>query len=86
MKTFEYTIADPVGIHARPAGILIKEIKRYDGVSVTVTKGGKTANALRLMALIGLGIKQGDPVTVSVEGENEEEVAARVEEFFHTYF
>ena len=85
MKTFEYTITDPVGIHARPAGILVKEIKKYAS-TVTVIKGEKAVNALKLMALMGMGIKQGDTVTVSIEGENEEEVAAKIEEFFKTYF
>ena len=86
MKSFDYVITDPVGIHARPAGILVKEIKNYVGATVTVTKGDKTVNALKLMALMGMGIKQGDTVTVSIEGENEEEVAAKIEEFFKTYF
>lgn len=82
MKSFEYTITDPVGIHARPAGVLVKEIKNFPGVTVTVTKGDKSVNALKLMALMGMGIKQGDTVTVSVEGENEDSVAAALETFF----
>ena len=87
MKSFEYTITDPVGIHARPAGILVKEIKsKYAGATVTVTKGDKSVNALKLMALMGMGIKQGDTVTVSVEGENEESVCAAIEEFFKNNF
>ena len=86
MKSFDYTITDPVGIHARPAGVLVKEIKNYPGVTVTVTKGEKSVNALKLMALMGMGVKQGDTVTVSVEGENEEEVAAKIEEFFKANF
>ena len=61
MKSFEYVITDPVGIHARPAGILVKEIKKYAS-TVTVTKGEKSVNALKLMALMGMGIKQGDTV------------------------
>jgi len=86
MKSFEYTITDPVGIHARPAGILVKEIKNYVGSTVTVIKGEKSAEATKLMKLMGMGIKQGDTVTVTVEGGNEEEVAAKIEEFFKTYF
>ena len=65
MKSFEYTITDPVGIHARPAGILVKEIKKYAS-TVTVSKGDKAVNALKLMALMGMGIKQGDTVKVTV--------------------
>lgn len=82
MKSFEYTVTDPVGIHARPAGILVKEVKSLAGVTVTISKGEKSCNALKLMALMGMGIKQGDTVTVSVEGENEEAAAATLEEFF----
>jgi len=82
MRSFEYTITDPVGIHARPAGVLVQEIRNYPDVVVTITKGDKTVNALKLMALMGMGIKQGDTITVSVEGKDEANVAALVEKFF----
>ncbi|MBE7005840.1 MAG: HPr family phosphocarrier protein [Ruminococcaceae bacterium] len=82
MKSFDYVITDPVGIHARPAGILVKEIKKFAGSTVTITKGEKSVNALKLMALMGMGIKQGDTVTVAVEGGDEEAVAAAIEDFF----
>ena len=81
MRSFEYTITDEVGIHARPAGILVKEAKSYDSV-IKVTKYGKSAEAKKLMALMGLGVKKGDTVTVSVEGGDEDAVAAKMEEFF----
>ena len=82
MKSFEYTITDPVGIHARPAGLLVKEIKSFAGSAVTITKGEKSVNALKLMALMQMGIKQGDTVTVSVDGGDEAAVAAALENFF----
>ena len=81
MKSFEYTITDPVGIHARPAGLLVKEIKNFAGTAVTIVKGEKSVNALKLMALMQMGIKQGDTITVQVEGANEESVAAAIEAF-----
>ena len=56
MKQFTYTITDPVGIHARPAGLLVKAIKALDS-SVTIAKAdGKSAVGTKLMALMGLGI------------------------------
>ncbi len=82
MKSFEYTITDPVGIHARPAGNLAKEVKQYDSLIKVVNKDGKSADAKKLIALMGLGIKQGDTITVTVEGGDEEGNAAKVEEFF----
>ena len=81
MKSFEYTITDPVGIHARPAGVLVKKIKEFTS-TVNVIKGEKSVNALKLMALMGMGIKQGDTVKVTVEGADEETAAAAIEEFF----
>ena len=82
MKSFDYIITDPVGIHARPAGILVKEVKNYTDSVVTLTKGNKTVNLLKLMALMQLGVKQGDTVTVSVEGGDEAAVCAALEMFF----
>ncbi|MBR1919116.1 MAG: HPr family phosphocarrier protein [Spirochaetales bacterium] len=82
MKTFEYTIKDPVGIHARPAGLLVKEVKKFAS-AITIAKGEKAVNALKLMALMGMGIKQGDTIKVSVEGADEEAAAATIEAFFN---
>ncbi len=82
MKKFEYTINDPVGIHARPAGLLVKAAKTVSSTVTIATADGRTAAASRLMALMGLGIKQGDTVSVVIEGENEEADAAVMEQFF----
>ena len=82
MKSFDYVITDPVGIHARPAGILVKEVKNYKDSVVTLTKGEKSVNLLKLMALMQLGVKQGDTVTVSVEGGDEAAVCTAIEDFF----
>ena len=82
MKEFTYTITDPVGIHARPAGLLVKAIKALDS-SVTIAKAdGKSAAGTKLMALMGLGIKQGDTVTVTVDGGDEEASCAALSKFF----
>jgi len=82
MKKFTYTITDPVGIHARPAGQLAKAAKALDS-TITITKAdGKSAVATKLMALMGLGIKQGDTVTVTIEGGSEEANAVTMEQFF----
>lgn len=80
MKTFNYTIKDEIGIHARPAGLLAKTAKGFES-EVTVEKGGKSVNASRLMALMGLGVKCGDTITVTVSGADEEAAAKAIEEF-----
>ena len=73
MAKFTYVVQDNEGIHARPAGM---------GVKVTIAGNGKTADATRLMAIMAMGIKKGMEVEVTVEGENEEAAAAKMEEFF----
>ena len=82
MKTFAYTIKDEVGIHARPAGLLAKKAKEYES-TITLEKGGKTAVATKLMAIMGMGVKCGDTVSVTVDGADEEKAAAEMEAFFN---
>ena len=82
MTQFTYTITDPVGIHARPAGLLVKAVKALDSTITIAKDDGKSAVGTKLMALMGLGIKQGETVTVTVEGGDEESNAAAMEKFF----
>ena len=85
MKNFDYTITDEVGIHARPAGILVKEAKKYES-KIVVKKGDKTAEATKLMALMGMGVKKGDTVTVEVEGADEDTAVNDMKTFFENNF
>lgn len=81
MKTFEYTIKDELGIHARPAGLLVKAAKALDS-KVTIEKDGKGADASKLFAIMGLGVKNADTVKVSIDGGDEEASLKAMEEFF----
>lgn len=80
MKSFNYVIKDEVGIHARPAGLLAKEAKKYASV-VTLTKGDKSAVATKLMAVMSLGVKCGEEITVSVEGDDEDSAVEEIKAF-----
>ncbi len=80
MKEFTYVITDKEGIHARPAGELVKLAKSYAS-SVAVIKEGKKADAKKVFGLRGLGVKQGMEITVQVEGEDEDTAAAALETF-----
>ena len=57
MKSFSYTVKDELGIHARPAGMLVKEVKNFQS-KVTLEKDGKSVDASRLMAVMGMGVKK----------------------------
>ena len=72
MKQFNYTITDPLGIHARPAGLLAKAAKTFPDTVIMIQKGDKDVKATQLMKLMGLGVKEGDVETVTADGPSEE--------------
>lgn len=80
MTKFTYVITDEIGIHARPAGLLVKAAKGF-GSKIMISANGKMADATRLMALMGLGVKHGTEITVEVTGDDEAAAAAAIEEF-----
>ena len=84
MKQFEYTIQDPLGIHARPAGLLAKEAKQFTS-TCTITKGDVTKKLTQLMMLMSMGVKLGDVVTVKAEGADEDAAIAALKAFFETH-
>ena len=80
MKEFKHVIADPLGLHARPAGMLVKACAGVAS-AVTITAPTGKADAKRLMAVMRLAAKQGMELTVSVEGADEEKAAAELKAF-----
>lgn len=83
MQKFEYVIKDEVGIHARPAGLLVKEAKKYES-KITISTNGKSAEATKLMAVMGLSVKCGQMVEITVEGADEETAVEEMKTFFET--
>lgn len=81
MKEFKYVINDPVGLHARPAGLLVKQVSAYQS-KVTLSSNGKSADARKLIMLMSLGIKQGMEVTCQIEGEDEDDAFDALQKFF----
>ena len=85
MRSFMYTIKAPVGMHARHAGMLVKETSRYQS-DITFTKGDRSVNAKGILALMGLGVIQGDLVKITIEGEDEDIAATELKNFMWTHF
>ena len=85
MRSFMYTIKTPVGMHARHAGLLVREAERYRS-AIHIGKGDREADARRILGLMGLGIRQGDVIRVTVEGEDEDEAALKLKAFLWSTF
>lgn len=81
MKEFSQVIKDPVGLHARPAGLLVKQASAFKS-KITISGNGKSADGKKLIMLMGLGIKQGMEVTCQIEGEDEAEAMEALQKFF----
>lgn len=81
MTQFSYEIKDAAGIHARPAGLLVKLAGTFQS-DIYIECGGKKASAKKLFAVMGMGIKCGSSVTVTAEGADESEAANQLETFF----
>ena len=85
MKSFMYTIKTPIGMHARHAGLLVKEASRFQS-EIMLSKGDRSVNAKRILALMGLGIRQGDLIQISIEGEDEDIAAVELKNYIWTQF
>lgn len=81
MKVFNYVITDEIGIHARPAGMLVKEAKEFAS-TITIEANGKKADLTKLMMLLSLGVKKGAEVTITAEGADEDAAIAAMETIF----
>jgi len=84
MKTINYKIKDELGIHARPAGLLMAAAKRFSS-TVTIAGNGKNADARNVMDIMRLGIKEGNEVTVMIDGDDEDLAVLEIEEFFRNH-
>jgi phosphocarrier protein len=86
LKQFEYTVKNEEGLHARPAGILAKEAKKYESKVTITNESGKSAEVTKLIRVMALGVKNGQNVTVTVEGPDEETTFEEVKAFFEENF
>ena len=81
MKTFTYIIKDKEGIHARPAGIIVSEAKKYSS-SISITNKGKKADLKRIFGVMGLCVKSNEEVLIEIDGADEELAYTKLKELF----
>jgi len=81
MTEFNYTITDELGIHARPAGMLVKEADKFDS-EISIYKNDNCGDAKRIFSVMSLGIKHGDKIKITINGKDEEEAKDTLYRFF----
>lgn len=80
MKEFRYVITDEQGIHARPAGMFVKEAAACK-CNVTISKDGKEVDAKRILSVMGLGVKKGQEIVLKTDGDGEEAAMEKLSKF-----
>lgn len=70
MKMLSFTVADPAGMHARPAAILSKEAVKYQA-EISLQSNGKSGNMKSILGIMSMGIKSGQSVDISIAGPDE---------------
>jgi phosphocarrier protein HPr len=68
----EFAIQNPLGIHSRPAGQVMKKAKSFP-CEVSLIKGVKQVNAKSIVGVLALEMRYGDKVTLITAGEQEEQ-------------
>jgi phosphotransferase system HPr (HPr) family protein len=88
MKSAQFDVMDPVGLHARPAALFVKLANTFSSniTICNVSAGGKWANAKSILGLLTCGVKQGDRVEVKAEGNDEEQAVAALEKLVTSNF
>ncbi len=71
-------IKDPVGLHARPASVLVQEASKFES-EITISGNGKDANLKSIMSVMSLGVKTGEEITIKAEGSDAEAAISAIE-------
>ncbi len=80
MREFRYVIKDEQGIHARPAGLFVKEAASCES-KITISKDGKEVDAKRILGVMGLGVKKDQEIVLKVEGSDEDQAIEKLSKF-----
>jgi phosphotransferase system HPr (HPr) family protein len=85
MEQIAVVIHHPVGLHARPAALLVEAVSNYPG-RVQLRKGGREANAKSILSVLSLGVKQGDEVILLADGEGASGILADLRNLIESNF
>lgn len=81
MKEFSYTIKDKLGVHARPAGLLVKTAEKFE-CEINILHNEKLANAKKIFSVMSLGIHEGDKIKITASGTDESKAIEKIKKFF----
>lgn len=72
------TLKNPSGLHARPASQFVQTAGKFKGTTIKVVKEGKEVDSKSILAIMGLGAKQGTQLTLKADGPDAEAALAEL--------
>ncbi len=75
----EIKVLNKLGIHARPAALLVRLASTFSS-DIYISKGGQEVNGKSIMGVMMLAAELGSIITVSIEGNDEKEAMRAIEE------
>lgn len=78
-------VLNKIGIHARPASMLVTAANRFES-NVVISNGERTAVAKSMINLLALRAKMGDKVTIQAEGSDEKEAVEALVKLIQSKF
>ena len=78
-------VKNPLGLHARPAAMISKLLQGSKS-QVTLSYRHETVNARSIMSILMLAIKKNSLVTLTIEGDDAEELLVKLVTAFETQF
>ena len=67
MPELTVIVADPAGLHARPAARFVQAASRFES-RIVLRHGGREADAKSLIALLGLTIRPSSEIVIAADG------------------
>ncbi|NMA65765.1 MAG: HPr family phosphocarrier protein [Clostridiaceae bacterium] len=82
MLTKTFVLQCPIGLHARPASVLISEAEKFKS-EISIRYNNKEVSLKSIIGVMTLGIKTNESFEVIVNGEDEEQAMDRLDTFFN---
>lgn len=85
MESIELVVHHKVGLHARPAALFVETAKKFNS-KITVSKDSRSVDAKSILAVLTLGVGQGDKITLSADGSDASEALGALRELIESNF
>ena len=79
-------VDNKMGIHARPAAMIVRISNKYAGADLTVEKDGEEVNGKSIMSLMMLAAGKGSQIKFVASGESAEQMLDEIEDLFKRKF